>query len=80
MALMNRRKRLSCHAWRCLRVDLCYMRREQPLDRAEIIDVPVMYPFINYLTTRAPPPATSFSTSDFEAIEVSPGVVIARAP
>ena len=31
-------------------------------------------------STRAPPPATSFSTSFSRAIEVSPGVVIASAP
>ncbi len=30
--------------------------------------------------TRAPPPFISFSTSSFDAIEVSPGVVIASAP
>jgi hypothetical protein len=34
----------------------------------------------NYLWTLAPPPFISFSTSSFEAIEVSPGVVIASAP
>ena len=33
-----------------------------------------------YLTTRAPAPFTTFSTSAFEAIDVSPGVVIANAP
>ncbi len=33
-----------------------------------------------YRTTRAPPPAISFSTSLRVAIEVSPGVVEARAP
>ncbi|GLY31499.1 recombinase [Kineosporia sp. NBRC 101731] len=31
-------------------------------------------------STRAPPPAASLSTSAFVAIDVSPGVVIARAP
>lgn len=33
-----------------------------------------------YRTTRAPPPAICFSTSLRVAIEVSPGVVEARAP
>ncbi len=30
--------------------------------------------------TRAPPPFINFSTSSFDAIEVSPGVVMANAP
>ena len=33
-----------------------------------------------YLTTRAPPPPMIFSTSLTEAMLVSPGVVMARAP
>ena len=33
-----------------------------------------------YRSTRADPPATSFSTSATVAMVVSPGVVIARAP
>jgi len=33
-----------------------------------------------YRITRAPAPFTIFSTSALEAIEVSPGVVIAKAP
>ena len=33
-----------------------------------------------YLSTRAPPPCMSFFTSGQVAMEVSPGVVIARAP
>ena len=37
-------------------------------------------PFLNYLSTRAPPPPTIFSISALVAIDVSPGVVIANAP
>lgn len=33
-----------------------------------------------YLTTRAPPPFITFSTSVTVTMEVSPGVVIAKAP
>ncbi len=33
-----------------------------------------------HLATRAPPPLITFSTSLSVAIEVSPGVVIAKAP
>lgn len=33
-----------------------------------------------YRTTRAPPPLICFSTSARVAMEVSPGVVLARAP
>ena len=36
--------------------------------------------FSNYLTTRAPPPPINFSTSVTDAMDVSPGVVIASAP
>ena len=35
---------------------------------------------VTYLSTLAPPPPMSFSTSLILAMEVSPGVVIARAP
>ena len=34
----------------------------------------------HYLSTRAPPPPTSFSTSALVAMVVSPGVVMASAP
>ena len=33
-----------------------------------------------YRCTRAPAPLINFSTSSFDAMEVSPGVVIANAP
>jgi hypothetical protein len=35
---------------------------------------------LTYRCTRAPPPFINFSTSSFEAIDVSPGVVMASAP
>jgi hypothetical protein len=52
--------------------------QERP-DRGDIKQG-VAYGGCNYRTTRAPPPAITFSTSLRVAIEVSPGVVEARAP